>query len=127
MIAFAEQPQGPAKNVDAAVLAGAFGDAALPCQNGMVEIVVNVAWNKEVEQAVAVVIAPCCSGGPAAENDASLLGDISERDRKSTRLNSSHLGISYAVFCLKKKKKKKTQKKQRTNYVYYNNVEYLTL
>src|SRR5437899_9926223 len=30
-----------------------------------------------------------------------------ERDRKSTRLNSSHLGISYAVFCLKKKKKKK--------------------
>src|SRR3989454_6793535 len=30
-----------------------------------------------------------------------------ERDRKSTRLNSSHLVISYAVFCLKKKKKKK--------------------
>src|SRR5690348_17871698 len=30
------------------------------------------------------------------------------RDRKSTRLNSSHPSISYAVFCLKKKKKKKT-------------------
>src|SRR2546426_8027415 len=30
----------------------------------------------------------------------------SRRDRKSTRLNSSHLVISYAVFCLKKKKKK---------------------
>src|SRR6266496_6124712 len=29
-------------------------------------------------------------------------------DRKSTRLNSSHVEISYAVFCLKKKKKKKT-------------------
>src|SRR5262245_63644311 len=28
------------------------------------------------------------------------------RDRKSTRLNSIHLGISYAVFCLKKKNKK---------------------
>src|SRR5262245_65241935 len=28
------------------------------------------------------------------------------QDRKSTRLNSSHLGISYAVFCLKKKKQK---------------------
>src|SRR5690349_22739173 len=28
------------------------------------------------------------------------------RDRKSTRLNSSHVEISYAVFCLKKKKKK---------------------
>src|SRR3712207_8254523 len=31
-----------------------------------------------------------------------------DRDRKSTRLNSSHANISYAVFCLKKKKKKKT-------------------
>src|SRR5256885_4805477 len=30
------------------------------------------------------------------------------QDRKSTRLNSSHLVISYAVFCLKKKKKKQT-------------------
>src|SRR5437660_2587050 len=29
------------------------------------------------------------------------------RDRKSTRLNSSHVAISYAVFCLKKKKKKR--------------------
>src|SRR5699024_11353561 len=29
----------------------------------------------------------------------------SRRDRKSTRLNSSHVSISYAVFCLKKKKK----------------------
>src|SRR5438045_4690018 len=32
------------------------------------------------------------------------------RDRKSTRLNSSHLGISYAVFCLKKKKKHSIKK-----------------
>src|SRR5690348_18199328 len=31
-----------------------------------------------------------------------------DRDRKSTRLNSSHPSISYAVFCLKKKKKKNT-------------------
>src|SRR2546426_2433283 len=36
------------------------------------------------------------------------------RDRKSTRLNSSHLVISYAVFCLKKKKK--------SHLVYYYNV-----
>src|SRR2546426_9024052 len=35
-------------------------------------------------------------------------------DRKSTRLNSSHLVISYAVFCLKKKKKKKRQLKVTT-------------
>src|SRR5690554_3405559 len=32
---------------------------------------------------------------------------VSKEDRKSTRLNSSHVRISYAVFCLKKKKKKK--------------------
>src|SRR5258707_14882036 len=35
---------------------------------------------------------------------------LQERDRKSTRLNSSHANISYAVFCLKKKKKT-TEKK----------------
>src|ERR1039457_795977 len=34
---------------------------------------------------------------------------MANSDRKSTRLNSSHLVISYAVFCLKKKKKKKTR------------------
>src|SRR5689334_23951351 len=35
------------------------------------------------------------------------------QDRKSTRLNSSHSSISYAVFCLKKKKKKNTTNKQK--------------
>src|SRR5690606_39714407 len=35
-------------------------------------------------------------------------GAVGGRDRKSTRLNSSHVKISYAVFCLKKKKKKKS-------------------
>src|SRR5258708_22514037 len=45
----------------------------------------------------------CAQGfGPAA-----VVGTL---DRKSTRLNSSHQIISYAVFCLKKKKTKKTQK-----------------
>src|SRR5689334_24149353 len=42
---------------------------------------------------------------------------LGKRDRKSTRLNSSHSSISYAVFCLKKKKKKKkkiTKEKQNT-------------
>src|SRR5438477_68000 len=33
-----------------------------------------------------------------------ILQGFNERDRKSTRLNSSHMSISYAVFCLKKKK-----------------------
>src|SRR3989442_3268907 len=35
-------------------------------------------------------------------------GHLAALDRKSTRLNSSHVRISYAVFCLKKKKKNKT-------------------
>src|SRR5262245_64896104 len=35
---------------------------------------------------------------------------VALQDRKSTRLNSSHLGISYAVFCLKKKKTNKESK-----------------
>src|SRR5438034_4781084 len=35
-------------------------------------------------------------------------------DRKSTRLNSSHTVISYAVFCLKKKKKKRKRKNRKT-------------
>src|SRR5262245_63524176 len=38
------------------------------------------------------------------ENRPGAAGNVAtEQDRKSTRLNSSHLGISYAVFCLKKK------------------------
>src|SRR5262245_50087701 len=44
----------------------------------------------------------------AAQSDHRLAHHVARhglRDRKSTRLNSSHLGISYAVFCLKKKKK----------------------
>src|SRR5436309_9300249 len=36
-------------------------------------------------------------------------------DRKSTRLNSSHVKISYAVFCLKKKKKKDNMNEERSN------------
>src|SRR5699024_7773553 len=35
-----------------------------------------------------------------------LLTQLTDKDRKSTRLNSSHVSISYAVFCLKKKIKK---------------------
>src|SRR5438552_13395376 len=41
---------------------------------------------------------------------------LSSRDRKSTRLNSSHQIISYAVFCLKKKKNKDTVKSLKKHY-----------
>src|SRR5689334_24649836 len=41
--------------------------------------------------------------------------EVVGKDRKSTRLNSSHSSISYAVFCLKKKKKKKKKKQAKEN------------
>src|SRR3712207_7233442 len=41
------------------------------------------------------------------EGSSGVTGDWSAADRKSTRLNSSHANISYAVFCLKKKKNTK--------------------
>src|SRR5258707_4761832 len=47
------------------------------------------------------------SGWLAASCGVSWPSSIETSDRKSTRLNSSHANISYAVFCLKKKKKNK--------------------
>src|SRR5438034_8229001 len=47
------------------------------------------------------------SNGIAASGTRPLRRVDQDLDRKSTRLNSSHTVISYAVFCLKKKKKKK--------------------
>src|SRR5258705_6164052 len=46
------------------------------------------------------------------DHDRDLIGGksaLAVEDRKSTRLNSSHLGISYAVFCLKKKTTRRAQ------------------
>src|SRR5690242_21606677 len=49
--------------------------------------------------------------------DADLPDMTGRSDRKSTRLNSSHMSISYAVFCLKKKKKKKKNTKNKANNI----------
>src|SRR5947207_6064381 len=60
--------------------------------------------------------APTPPSGNSAEINVAVCGF---RDRKSTRLNSSHTVISYAVFCLKKKKKQthtKNKDKQK-NYI----------
>src|SRR5699024_7194507 len=57
----------------------------------------NVEW---------VIVGP---EAPLSEGLADYLED-EHGDRKSTRLNSSHVSISYAVFCLKKKKQIRTQK-----------------
>src|SRR5262245_64351544 len=46
------------------------------------------------------------------------LANITAVDRKSTRLNSSHLGISYAVFCLKKKKDRGDQDEEEYSDAY---------
>src|SRR3712207_7396633 len=46
------------------------------------------------------------AGDQRADQDADAVGGEGDEDRKSTRLNSSHANISYAVFCLKKKKTK---------------------
>src|SRR2546422_3645894 len=51
------------------------------------------------------------------DNDPIALRKMLDSDRKSTRLNSSHGYISYAVFCLKKKKTAQTK-----NYIHKNNV-----
>src|SRR5256885_13133074 len=49
-------------------------------------------------------------GGPLGlSGKTSFMLSANDQDRKSTRLNSSHLVISYAVFCLKKKKIKNTK------------------
>src|SRR3712207_6876591 len=44
-------------------------------------------------------------GDGLVDRDLAQLESVTEEDRKSTRLNSSHANISYAVFCLKKKTK----------------------
>src|SRR5438445_2621510 len=49
------------------------------------------------------------------DDEAVVVEPQEKRDRKSTRLNSSHANISYAVFCLKKKKKKRMKNKATTN------------
>src|ERR1035441_10885856 len=57
----------------------------------------------EVRQHGCLIDAPI----PVPRNRWLMAADV-DVDRKSTRLNSSHLGISYAVFCLKKKRKQTT-------------------
>src|SRR5690348_17939071 len=52
----------------------------------------------------------CCVNSTARRSLRS--ANVSTQDRKSTRLNSSHPSISYAVFCLKKKKKKNKETTQ---------------
>src|SRR5207249_4761332 len=58
VITFAEEPHRTTKNVDAAVLTCAFRNAVLSCEERAIEIVLDVAGDEEIEQAVVVVVAP---------------------------------------------------------------------
>src|SRR5258705_2772921 len=59
---------------------------------------------KNISTALIVDLSLLTTMHTANSHNVSLI-PVLDIDRKSTRLNSSHLGISYAVFCLKKKKK----------------------
>src|SRR3712207_6868087 len=59
-----------------------------------------------VELHAAAVSVDALHHGGCLADERGRVGAQLRRDRKSTRLNSSHANISYAVFCLKKKKKK---------------------
>jgi len=65
VIAFARETQGPQKT-ETPLLAGAFRDAVFSGDDRMIEVVVDVAGNEEVEQAVVIVVAPGGTCGPAA-------------------------------------------------------------
>src|SRR5699024_12439819 len=73
---------------------------ALPIFHGLGGDEVHALPGQEVQPvAVGLVVGHLKLAAAGAEADHGL-----EQDRKSTRLNSSHVSISYAVFCLKKKK-----------------------
>src|SRR5690625_6585492 len=68
-----------------------------------------VSWNLNVpKNQSAIIYRIVASSGEFSDGEESALPVLTNRtlvtDRKSTRLNSSHVAISYAVFCLKKKK-----------------------
>src|SRR5258707_5771426 len=70
-----------------------------------------------VQDMIPKTVAALDSGTPpdvayADSYDVQVAGKWASEDRKSTRLNSSHANISYAVFCLKKKKRTTTAERQ---------------
>src|SRR5262245_51431852 len=76
---------------------GVFVDEALELQR---VVAVACGFQRRRQMADGHGAEPALGGGSLPR----IVDDEGVEDRKSTRLNSSHLGISYAVFCLKKKK-----------------------
>src|SRR5258708_9972441 len=79
--------------------------AAVELAKAGAKVVISGRSEKTLKDALKKVKAEAlsCDVGDKAEV-AKTAAEIQKRDRKSTRLNSSHQIISYAVFCLKKKK-----------------------
>src|SRR5437870_7688882 len=65
----------------------------------MFRVVMSERKKREVEPTIALLREAVHETDTEGKDD-----DVAREDRKSTRLNSSHVAISYAVFCLKKKK-----------------------
>src|SRR5437879_7012430 len=82
-----------------AVVCG-YGDVGKGCTQALRALSAQV-WVTEVD--------PICALQAAMEGLRVVTMEYAAEDRKSTRLNSSHRCISYAVFCLKKKSKTQTQ------------------
>src|SRR5437867_6749806 len=89
-----------------AILFGAIGDPRIPDQRHAAEILLALRFGLDLYANVRPVrlfherLCPLKGAGVEDVN----FTVLREKDRKSTRLNSSHRTISYAVFCLKKKK-----------------------
>src|SRR5256886_9907299 len=87
----------------------------------------SVGWNQVLHRSVSRRRPRLSQISRNCRNDAPLLWRVTKKDRKSTRLNSSHSQISYAVFCLKKKNKQnqrlliliKDRNKTMANNFYY--------
>src|SRR5438067_7125179 len=78
MVALPGQTPWPAKNIKPAKLAGAFRDAVLARERWFIQIELCVAWNKKIESAITVVVAPSRTGRPATECDSGCFGDVGE-------------------------------------------------
>src|SRR5947209_14599667 len=82
--------------------------AHAPSRNGSIAVDITDKWHAEVRKVRnnQVPLLPIRNGIPVVIQNFGqkvFQSQVQPRDRKSTRLNSSHANISYAVFCLKKK------------------------
>src|SRR2546426_8499238 len=74
------------------------------------------AYRAKIKTPFEMVVSAARALGTDVDVPLPLVQWVARIDRKSTRLNSSHLVISYAVFCLKKKKKKNYIRATRRRY-----------